>query len=212
MANLGDLKARIIAETLRDDLADDLKVQFDGIIQKSIDQYAAVRWWFNEKATSVVCTVGNKFVPLPSDFRFMDAADLTVGGIRYRMTLRDSGELDARYNAGPISGQPTEYAIFGANMWVWPQPSQAYPINLLYVADVSPALDYTNDASANFWTDQGQDLITARAKLRLYRDFLSANLQDPRVVQANNQEGEAYSRLRAEHNRRIGTSTVRPGW
>lgn len=212
MASLGDLKQRIIAETLRDDLADDMAVQLNLIIQKSIDQYAANRWWFNEKGTLANCTVGSEFVPLPDDFRFLDQADLKVGGVFYTLQQAQPVEVDDLYNAGPIGGQPMTAAILGTNLYVWPTPNQAYPIHLRYVADVLPALDYNDDASANFWTNQGQDLITARAKLRLYRDYLSATLQDPRVVNANNQEEEAYSRLRSEHNRRLSTGRVRAGW
>ena len=212
MANLGDLKQRIIAETLRDDLADDMAGDLNLIIEKSIDQYAASRWWFNEKRTTVPCIVGDQFVALPPDFRFLDDADLAVGGVRFRLDLRQASEIDDRYNAGPIGGQPTEIALFENSLWLWPTPSTAWDVHLLYVADVLPMLDYDDDTSSNFWTNQGQDLITARAKLRLYRDYLSANLQDPRLVQANNQEAEAYSRLRSEHNRRLSTNRVRAGW
>lgn len=212
MANLGDLKQRIIAETLRDDLADDMASDLNLIIEKSIDHYAANRWWFNEKQIDIPVVVGDPFVPVPADFRYLDDAKLRVGGVRFGVRLRQASEIDDRYDAGPINGQPTEMALFGTNFWLWPTPSTAWTLDVLYVADVLPLLDYSDDASANFWTNQGQDLITARAKLRLYRDYLSASLQDPRVVQANNQEAEAYSRLRSEHNRRLTTNTVRAGW
>lgn len=212
MATLGDLKQRIIAETLRDDLADDLADQLTLIIQKSVDQYAANRWWFNERGTLVNCVIGSEFVALPDDFRFLDQADLKVGGIFYTLSSLQPVEVDDLYNAGPIGGQPTAAAILGTNLYVWPTPNVAYPIHLRYVADVLPALDYADDASANFWTNQGQDLITARAKLRLYRDYLSATVQDTRFLNATAQEQEAYSRLRSEHNRRLTTNRVRAGW
>ena len=100
----------------------------------------------------------------------------------------------------------------GTNLYLWPTTQTAYPVRLRYVADVLPMLDYSDDTSTNFWTNLGSDLIVARAKLRLYRDYLSAQLQDPRVVSANNQEAEAYSRLRSEHNRRLTTNRVRAGF
>ena len=81
MATLGDLKKRIIAETLRDDLADDMADQFTLIIQKSIDQYAALRWWFNEAMAVVQTVPGSPFVALPGGFRYLDAAWLQVGGV-----------------------------------------------------------------------------------------------------------------------------------
>ena len=58
MAALSDLQARIISETTRDDLADTLATDFANIIAKSIEQYAAERWWFNERRTLITCTPG----------------------------------------------------------------------------------------------------------------------------------------------------------
>lgn len=213
MANLGDLKRRIISETLRDDLADDMKADLDLLIQKSIDEYAARRWWFNEKYTTQAVTPGSPYAPLPVDFRFIDRLFLRIGGITYGLELRQAVEIDERYSAGAINGQPTEYAILGSNFYLWPSPSQAFGgLEIRYVADVSPALDYTSDVSANVWTNEGSDLVTARVKLRLYRDYLSVMATDPRVANASNQEAEAYSRLRSEHNRRLSTNRVRAGW
>ena len=213
MASLGDLKTRIIAETLRDDLADDMADQLTLIIQKSIDQYASNRWWFNEKFAVLPVTVGVQTVALPAGFRYADAVWLRVGGVAYPMRALQPAEIDNLYTAGAIGGQPTDYAVLEETFYLWPTPNNAsWALEVRYVADVTPALDYADEASSNVWTNQGQDLITARAKLRLYRDYLSANLQDPRVVQANNQEQEAYSRLRSEHNRRLTTTNVRAGW
>jgi hypothetical protein len=212
MANLGDLKTRIISETLRDDLADDMAAQLTLIIQKSIDHYAAMRWWWNEKAATVPTVIGSPYAALPVGFRFLDAAWLKVGGVAFPLALRQAEEIDNLYTASTAGGQPTDVAILETNLYLWPTAQTVYPVELRYVADATPALDYASDTSANFWTNEGQDIITARAKLRLYRDYLSAQLQDPRVVSANNQEQEAYSRLRSEHNRRLSTNRVRAGW
>lgn len=212
MATLGDLKQRIISETLRDDLADDMADQLTLIIQKSIDYYAANRWWFNEKAATVPTVIGSPFAPLPVGFRFLDEAWLRVGGVAFPLRLLQAVEIDDLYTASAVGGQPTDLAILGTDLYLWPTAQTVYPVELRYVADVTPALVYTSDASSNFWTNEGQDLITARAKLRLYRDYLSAQLQDPRVIAANNQEAEAYSRLRSEHNRRLTTNRMRAGW
>lgn len=212
MASLGDLKARIISETLRDDLADDMAVQFDVIIQKSIDYYAANRWWFNEKKAAVPTVVAQRTVPLPVGFRYLDEVWLRVGGVAFPLQLLQAVEVDELYAASGSGGQSTAAAVLDTNLYLWPQPTAIWPVEFRYVADVTPALDYAVDASSNVWTNEGSDLIVARSKLRLYRDYLSAQLQDPRVVAANNQEQEAYSRLRSEHNRRLTTGRVRAGW
>jgi hypothetical protein len=213
MATLADLRTRIISETLRDDLADTMAPDLDLIIQKSIDQYASVRWWFNEASQAINCTPGQRMLPLPLDFRILDQAILRIGAVGYALRMRSEEEIDRRYTAGPINGQPTEFAIYNVNADLWPTPSLNWPVEFQYIADVSPALVYdTTGSASNFWTNQGQDLIVARAKLRLYRDYLSATLSDPRVAGASNQEAEAYTRLRSEHNRRLSNNTVRAGW
>jgi hypothetical protein len=213
MADLGELKRRIISETLRDDLADDMKLDLDLLIQKSIDEYAARRWWFNEKAADAPMVIGSPFADLPPDFRYGDSLNLHIGGIGYGLTLRDVGDIDSRYLAGPINGQPTEYAVLQTSFYLWPAPSDdTWRLVTRYVADVSPALDYALDASSNVWTNEGSDLVVARVKLRLYRDYLSVMATDPRIANATAQEADAYSRLRSEHNRRLTTNKVKAGW
>lgn len=212
MATLGDLKQRIISETLRDDLADDMASDLTLIIQKSIDFYAARRWWFNERSATVPTVVGQRTAPWPADFRFLDQAWLQVGGVAYPLNLVQAVDIDNLYAASISNSQPMDIASLGPDMYLWPAPSQVWQIRLRYVANVTPALDYANDNSSNFWTNEGQDLIVARAKIRLYRDYLSVQLQDPRVVGAASQEDEAYSRLRSEHNRRLTTNKVRVGF
>jgi hypothetical protein len=68
------------------------------------------------------------------------------------------------------------------------------------------------DTDQNFWTNQGQDLIVAQSKIRLYRDYLSAVATDPRLLGTQMQEQAAYSRLRAESTRRTATGRLQPAW
>lgn len=211
MATLGDLKKRIISETLRDDLADTMASDLTSIIQQSITYYANEPWSFNEFTTSTLCTVGAQTTPLPLDFRLLQGLWLMVGGVRYLMSERQDIEIISLY-ATPIQGQPTEFAVVDTTIHMWPTPNQPYPLLWNYIRDVSPPLVYTDDTSANAWTNQGQDLITAQAKLRLYRDYLSAGAQDPRIQNASLQEDQAYSRLRAESVRRMSTGRVLASW
>jgi hypothetical protein len=211
MATLGDLKTRIISETTRDDLIDDMASDLNTIIAGAIDQYAAERWWFNELRATTACVIGDAFPAIPAGARIIDEVFLIVGGVRYPLTRRQTGEIDELY-ATPISGQPTDYAVYASTLYVWPTPNQAYPLLWELISDVTPALDYTNAASTNFWTNGGADLITAQSKLRLYRDYLSATSEDPRIANAVGQEAQAYARLKAETNRRITTGRVAPSW
>lgn len=211
MATLGDLKARIISETLRDDLADTMAADLTLIIQKAIDQYANEPWLFNEVRTTTTCVVGAQFQPIPLGWRIIEAVFLLIGGVRYALSARQLAQIEALY-ATPITGQPTDYAVLGDNAYVWPTPNQAYPMLWNLIADVAPVLDFTDDTSSNVWTNAGSDLITAQSKIRLYRDYLSSGVQDPRLQNAIEQEAQAYSRLRSESVRKVTTGRVRAGW
>jgi hypothetical protein len=210
MATLGDLKTRIITETNRDDLADTLASSLTTVIQSAIDYYAAERFWFNEATTTATCVIGNQYLAIPTGIRFEDSIFLIVGNVRYRLRKRQMTEIESLYST-PISGQPTDYATFGTNIRLWPTPNLTYSTIWDGVSDVT-ALDYGDDTSSNYWTVQGYDLITARAKIILYRDYLSALVTDPRLQLAGAQESSAYDRLKGETNRRISTGRIRASW
>jgi hypothetical protein len=217
MATLADLQNRIISETTRDDLSDTLATDFANVIAKSIEQYAAERWWFNERRTLITCTPGQNWVPWPTGCRWIDEfyLEMNNGAVRYPIHPRSIQEFETF--AQPLAqGQPFDYLVTtDANgssiIKLFPTPSQAWSLAMDYIIDVTPPLVATTDA--NFWSNQGQDLITAQAKIRLYRDYLSATVADPRLSLAIAEEKEAYSRLRAESTRRTSAGgRLQPAW
>jgi hypothetical protein len=217
VATLGDLKARVISETLRDDLADDMATQFTDILRRAVDQYAAVRWWFNERRVYLPTTAGQPYVVYPADCRVIDGLYYEQGGGtgRWPLTPRLIEEWEALAQPAVMAGQPTDYLVanddsFNPILKLFPTPAGVYQLVLDYIADVAPPL--VLDTDSNIWTNQGADLVTAQAKIILYRDYLSATAQDPRLALAMAQEDSSYSRLRSESNRRTATGRVRPGW
>jgi hypothetical protein len=208
---LGDLKQRIQDETVRDDLADDLSGALVTCIKKSIDHYEWERWWFNETIATVPCVIGSQYVTLDPMVLRVDVIRVIIGGVRYAMTRRSLDWIQAAYST-PASGQPTEWATLASQVIVYPLPNQAYPLQMEEVIQVQPPLDYTDDSSSNIWTTTGADLIVSRSKLRLYRDYLSATSQDPRMSNAAMQEDEAYTKLRSQSNRWMAVDRVTPAW
>lgn len=211
MGTLADLKARIIAETTRDDLNDDLANDLNTVIGDAIEQFAAERWWFNEGRATPNFTAGAMLQALPAGLRILDKLFLVNGGVRAEMTARTVDEIDAYYST-PSSGQPTDYAFLGAQLYVWPTPNLAYATLWNIVQDVTPVLDFTAAAGtqANAWTSGvPAELIVAQAKVRLYRDYLSAQATDPRLQLAQAAAADAWSRLKSETNRRLSTGRVR---
>ena len=208
---LGDLKQRIISETLRDDLADTLKGALDSCIKRSIEHYEFERWWFNEAILTTPCVPGSQNVAIDPTITRIDMIRAVIGGVRYEMAQRSVDWVMAAY-ATLNTGQPTDWASLGEQLILYPQPNLAYPLQMQVLRQVQPPLDYTDDTSSNVWTNTGQDLICARSKIRLYRDYLSATAQDPRLALAMVQEDEAYVRLRSQSNRRTATGVVQPAW
>jgi len=96
MATLGDLKARIIRETNRDELADApgadataaSSADLDGAIRRAIEFYAAKRFWFNETTGTTLAVIGASTAPAPIGLRVDDHADITVSGQRRRVNKR----------------------------------------------------------------------------------------------------------------------------
>jgi hypothetical protein len=211
MATLADLKARIISETQRDDLADDMATQFQNIILRSIDYYATERWWFNERRITIPLVPGNMSILRPVDCRMIDELyfEQNGGATRWRLNVRSILEFEA-LSQPTVYGQPTDYLEADTLIKLFPIPNATTPLALDYLADVQPVL--LADTDANVWSNQGQDLITARSKIYLYRDYLSATVQDPRLLGSMAAERDAYSALRAESTRRTSTGRLVPGW
>ena len=214
MATLGDVKTRIISETTRDDLADDLATQFQNIILRSIDHYANERWWFNEYRALIPTVAGQSYVLWPTTapgLRVIDELYLEQGGgnTRWPIQVRSIAEFED-LSQPATTGQPTDYLVANDRIKLFPTPNAVYNLALDGLVDVTPIL--AADTDSNAWTNQGQNLIVARAKIILYRDYLSATVQDPRLANATMQEESAYSRLRSESTRRTATGRIMPSW
>jgi hypothetical protein len=210
-STLGDLKTRIITEVNRDDLADDLANELNTLIAQAIDEYAVTPFWFNSfTRTDVNAVAGSQYVTIPDDVRDIQYVWVLIGGTRYIMRKLPETRIISLYTT-PINGQPTDFSQINQTLHVWPTPNVAYPLILQVVEDVSPALDYSDDTSANAWTDTriGQPLIKACVKKMLYRDQLR---DADGYSMAKSDEDDAYSKLRGESNKRLGTGRVAASW
>jgi hypothetical protein len=111
MATLADLKARIIAETNRDDLADDLATALDEVISRAIEFYAVQRFTFNEYRQTATTVANNQYVTLPAGTRMIDYLSVTVGSNAYPLrpqaaSLRTIRCRRARFVSTPCQTRP----------------------------------------------------------------------------------------------------------
>lgn len=212
MATYADLKARIIRETTRADLADDLAPSLTQAINSAIEHYADQRFWWNELITTSVTIANNEYVSLPTGvtLRRLDRFAITVGATQYPLSEVPLKTLEDWAKAIQTQGQPTTFAVYGATdtptYRLWPRPNAVFPLTWIGVTDETAL---SADADTNSWTTYGYDLITARAKYLLYRDQFRDNEGATFAAIA---EKDALTKLKGETARRLGTGRVRSSW
>ena len=207
MATISDLKTRVITETNRDDLGDELANALTLCIQQAIGFYRNSRFWFNELRVTSTLAAGNEYTPVPSQMVFVDELWIIIGGVRYTMTKRTMEWIETSYSV-PLIGQPTDWCEYLFQARVWPTPGINYTLIWFGVADITP-LDYNDPNSTNEWLNSGYDLIDARVRFLLYRDYFR---DDEGMQIAKAAEAEAFSNLKAVSNRLMATGRIRPSW
>jgi hypothetical protein len=196
----GELKSRIASEIKRADQAANIALA----IGRAIEHYASRRFWFNVGRKTSEAAAGEEYVTIAAGLRQADAVYVTIGGQERELRRRPLEEIETLAGSLQASGQPTDYADFGAQIRLWPRPDAAYPVTWLGLVDL-PAL--AADGDSNAWTDTAQDLIAARAcwfiNLRV--------LQDAEAAAASQaEEQQAWTRLQRDTALRDGDGVVEP--
>lgn len=196
---LGELKARVADELNRDDLT----TQIATSVTAAIYQWGATRFWKTESAQTSTTTLGGQYADVPAGMRVVDIVQVQVGGTWYPLKARTLAEIEDWHGAASNQGQPTDYAIEGTRVRLYPAAADAYALAFTGIFSL-PAL--ADDDDTNFWTEEAADLIVATAKYRLYRDVI----RDAEAMTfAKAAENEALEYLRDETNRKLATG-IRP--
>lgn len=193
MATLGEMKTRIIAEMVRDDLSDDLAAQLLIHIQRACEYYADEKFWFNSIIASAVTVAGTATVSVPASMRRVDKVSIPA----YYTDLIEVTLIDL--DTDTTQSIPRGYAYYNDSLKFYPIPDAVYTLSLIGLAQVAaPALD----ADESIWTDEAQDLIVARTKMTLYR----GQFRDPEGTQlAIAETQEVFSKLKRETAKRLET-------
>lgn len=187
MPTLADLKARIVTETNRDDVAPggELETLLADTIARAIEFHADELFWFNRASAAAETVAESATVAIPAGLRI--ALSLACDGSLLRKIAAEN--MDGVSGAG----RPLLWAESDGAIRLWPVPDAAYPLALSGIAELGVPAD------ANEWTEAGCDLIAARVRMLLFRDSLR-DLDGVRL--AASAEEEALSRLRRETRRR----------
>lgn len=193
MATLDDLKTRIIDETNRDDMGagGQLEAALTRCITQAIEFYADEQFWFNRASGTVTTDAGDATADLPT-------------GVRSARAVAYNGCDLVRVPLGSIvqrieTGLPDQWAENNGALQLWPIPSGSYDLMVVGVAELGVP------TTSNAWTVEGYDLIAARTRYLLYRDYLK---DTEAATLAGLAEDEALTRLRRETRRR-GSSPLK---
>jgi len=160
MPTLADLRSSVFDLVGRPVLTDPLGVDktqeiITGAINEAlrhIQRLAPAR--VLEKSVTLNFASGQQSVSLPSDYR--EVITVVIAG---KPLLRGDFELLVKA-FGTSQGTPTNYAILGANLWLFPIPSSAVSVNFFYRAWL-PNLASDNDS--NWYTDNAFDYLRFKA-------------------------------------------------
>ena len=193
MTTLADLKTRIVAETVRDDVSGDLADQLLIHIQKACRYYQNEKFWFNSIIASAVTVASTATVNVPASMLRVDRVTIPA----YYTELTEVTLIGIDYDT--VESIPRGYAYYNDALKLYPIPDAVYTLELTGLADVAaPAVD----ADTSIWTNEAADLIVARTKMTLYRD----QFRDPEGTQlAQADVQEVFAALKRETAKRLET-------
>lgn len=191
--DLGDLKARIVAELNRDDLETDIPDLLLTHIQDACEYYSDTRFWFNTIVTTVSTVANTATVAIPSTVRIIDRVTLPAYDRELReVTLDNLPET-------VTNSIPSHYAYYNDSIRFYPTPDAAYTLNVYGISKVAaPAVD----ADTSIWTNEASRLIAAHACMTLCRNVFA---DDDGVARFKGAIIDWRDRLKRETKRRLVT-------
>lgn len=179
-------------------------------IAAAIRHYSPTRFWFNESRDATFSTVidqsdyafGSDITP---EFYTIDGLFLTEGSNVYALRPADYRGLEILLDANTTSALPVSFAYIDRKLRVYPYPDAVYSVRI--TGQVKIAIPSTDEDAGNEWFTEAYDLIMSRAKAELYAHRWE-DMNQAAVMRAAEQE--AFSRLAATTNSKVGTGTIRP--
>lgn len=152
-----------------------------------------------ETVTTLNFGVGVQYVALPPDYR--EVISVAIAG-----KPLTKGDFELMLRAfGTAQGTPTNYAILGTNLYLFPTPASAVTVTLYYKRWL-PAL--VNDTDTNWYTDNAADAIRFKAaailarrlvmpdEVALFEDMANQALQAVQAIIVAEQAADAPRTMR----------------
>ena len=207
MSDFAAMQSRIA-----DELGDVDEAEFTSNIKAhivdAIAHYERQRFWFNERIGSFNTVASQEAYDWPANQLTIDTLKLTISQDPYMLIQRDWRAFDdMRVSSGTSAGAPTDWAIYGDQIYLYPIPEQAYLVTYSGLYQPADVLTTASDgADTNAWMTTAAALIRGRAKMTLARGVL----RDPELMAlARDEEAEALSQLRYQSAKRTGSRRIR---
>lgn len=169
------MQTRIIDDTLRDDLQNQIK----NAINDAIDLQEGERYKFNERRYRILTVASQEYYDLTTPTLLdkdgaattdtlleLDDITCTVNDWPYPLTPRTQQHVNM-WQSTTYQGQPADYTIYGGQLRLWPIPDQEYRLDLMGLARLGPR-PLSNDNDTNAWMTDGAGIIRGTAKMLLY--------------------------------------------
>lgn len=167
-------------------------------INAAIQHYESTRFRWNEvrRFDFATTAAGVRSVSLPANFVMIDTLKIKYGGnlldIR-KISIEELDDKDTLISATSASGIPSDYAVYGNVLQLYPAPGAAYTLVASYIRRFLPtsvtgsytaviplsgsySLTVTSSTShvnrINGWTTDGEPLIRARARAAILINYL----------------------------------------
>lgn len=197
MSTLLDLKNKITADIKRSDKS----TQIADAITAAVRHYEREGWWFQEGQATVTTTASTTWYSVPTDFKGVDDAQITISGSKQPLTRVHYSEINET-DTGVQTGQPAQWTYYQDQLRFYPIPNGQYNVTLSYRKQLAEM----SDASSVAWTNAAFDLIRFRAEWDVYNHDLR---NKPLADITKSDELEAYFSLMKEHRSRVSAGKLK---
>lgn len=166
MATFSDILSRTADELNRTDLSTPIQ----NAILSAVSYYAGFRFGGNEKRGTITTIAGTRLYntstsspgTLPGDIVEIDSIVCTVNGRDYLLEETSYEHLeDIDPGTSLTTGDPRMWAWYAGGLRIYPTPNAARVLTISYQY-ILTTLSASGDS--NFWTNDAESLIRARAK------------------------------------------------
>lgn len=203
MSTFGIMIDRVTDELKRSDLTAEARLA----IKSAIRFYETKKFYFNEARSTLDTVAGQEYYQLPTNFQAIDSLTLTTSNYTYPLIPRTFQWIEEHQTNDNFRGRPTEYAVYGQQLRVYPIPNEADRMEMAYQTRFD---ELSATADTNAWMTDGEELIRMRAKVDLLQNVIMGPDALSHADKYAMRELNVLNVLRNETSARRSTGRVRP--